>query len=180
MCSINFHDIVAFLFQILGNNEVFGFFFKLMQSIALPLGLLGLLCSLTVNWSSLWLKEAVLPPSSSFLYAGMCLCPHGKLDKETNPVKKIPQPVSYDLTWIGSTIFAKQHKNEKMVRGGNTTSVKLLWDWGVNLLSVMPYLCLEFSLKKRRKKPKKRIKTKPHYLPGFSHIFLTIFLLCGQ
>lgn len=38
-------------------------------------------------------------------------------------MRKIPQPVSYNLTWMGSTIFAKQHKNEKMVRGGSTTSV---------------------------------------------------------
>lgn len=66
----------------------------------------------------------------------MLVCVCVKLDKEINPVKKIPQPVSYNLTWMGSTIFAKQNKNEKMVRGGSTTSVNLLW--GVNLLSVMP------------------------------------------
>lgn len=49
-----------------------------------------------------------------------------------------------------------------MVRGGNTTSVKLLW--GVNLLSVMPYLCLVFFKKEEEKtKQKNQSRTPLHW-----------------
>lgn len=50
---------------------------------------------------------------------------------------------------------------KKIIRGGSTSSVKLLW--GVNLLSVMPYLCLVFFKKEEEKTRQKNQNRTPHW-----------------